>query len=426
MEASPLRRPSIEALPPALRAGAEAVARALGAGGFEAWIVGGAVRDLALGREPQDVDMASDARPEEVEALFERSLAVGKAFGTVIVIVGGVEVQVTTFRAEGTYSDGRRPDSVSYGSSVEVDARRRDFTCNAMYLDPLDDRFRDPERGLEDLRRGLLRCVGEPSRRFEEDGLRMVRLGRFCARLGLDPDPDAVSAASRSLDALRGVSGERLQAELKGLLTAPEPARGLRVLEAAGVLGRLLVGLDGPGERVEAVGRLAGPPAFASALAVLLDDGPLVLESLRPSRRLRRTILAIWSVGERLERLLAEGGAGRGERLELMADEAFGAGLEVLGARRPELGDGLAALAAERAALAPEELDPLPWIGSAELASAGLAPGPSWGALLGEALRRQRDGQWSDRDQALAWLRARVAEGGQDGGKTPRKPHESG
>ncbi|MDP6410136.1 MAG: CCA tRNA nucleotidyltransferase [Planctomycetota bacterium] len=422
----PLRRPSASDLPPDLLSAATRVARTLVEAGFQAWIVGGAVRDLALGREPVDVDMASDALPDEVEALFERSLAVGKAFGTVVVMMGGVQVQVTTFRAEQGYSDGRRPDGVSYGSSVEVDARRRDFTCNAMYLDPLDDRFRDPEQGLADLERGRLRCVGDAELRFGEDGLRMVRLGRFCARLGLDPDPDALAAASRCLDVLRAVSGERLRAELEGLLTAEDPARGLRVLEAAGVLAHLFAGLDGISERVAAMERLPAPPAFASALAVLLFEETAQLEGLRPSRALCRSVLAIWRSCGRLEALLSGAVAGRSARLALMADEAWPGAVETLAARRPQLAEALARLTAERDSLAPEQLRPVPWIGSDDLSACGLEPGPRWGSLLAEAFELQLDGAWRDREQGLEWLRTTLSEEGQEGGKAPRKPHERG
>ena len=426
MEVRSQRRPSVEELPAGLRSVATFVAQRLVDAGFQAWIVGGAVRDLALGREPQDIDMASDALPDQVEALFERSLAVGKAFGTMIVIVDGAQVQVTTFRAEEGYSDARRPDTVTYGSSVEVDARRRDFTCNAMYLDPLDDRFRDPEQGLADLERNVLRCVGDARRRFSEDGLRMVRLGRFCARLGLDADPAAVEAASGCLDVLRGVSGERLRAELEGLLTAEQPARGLRVLEAAGVLQCLLRGLVGLDARAAAVDRLEPPRTFARALAVLLFSDARLLEDLRPSRGLRREVEGIWRLGARLEGLLAGTDQGRGARLEAMGDEAWEGARVTLAARRPELATGLAELEGERRALSPEELRPEPWIDSADLTALGLAPGPRWGELLGEALRRQLDGQWNDRAQALEWLREAAGGGAQDGGKAPRNPHESG
>ena len=163
-------RPALERLPVELAGAARACAETLTAAGQRAWIVGGAVRDLALGRTPKDVDLATAAVPEELERLFPRSHAVGRAFGTVVVhTVGEIDVEITTFRREADYADGRRPNTVSFGTSLEEDAQRRDFTCNALYLCALDGEFRDPTGGLDDLRAGVLRCVGDPARRFAED-----------------------------------------------------------------------------------------------------------------------------------------------------------------------------------------------------------------------------------------------------------------
>jgi tRNA nucleotidyltransferase/poly(A) polymerase len=135
----------------ALAEASREIAGVLGRAGKRGWIVGGAPRDLALGLSPADVDMASAATPAEVEALFSGTIPVGRAFGTVVVRAGSLDVQHTTFRADGAYGDGRRPDSVEFGASVEEDSSRRDFTCNALYLDPLNGEFADPQGGLADL-----------------------------------------------------------------------------------------------------------------------------------------------------------------------------------------------------------------------------------------------------------------------------------
>src|SRR5262249_31126723 len=148
------------------------------------------------------------------ERLFATTHAVGRAFGTVVVRSGELDLQVTTFRSETGYDDARRPSEVRFGTSLEEDAARRDFTCNALYLDPLTDELRDPTGGLADLAAGRLRCVGEPAARFAEDGLRLLRLARFAAQLGLTVEVGTAAGAAASLEALRGVSPERELNEL--------------------------------------------------------------------------------------------------------------------------------------------------------------------------------------------------------------------
>src|SRR5437867_2007197 len=191
-----MRRPTMEHLPLELARAARTVAGVLGTAGHRTWLVGGAVRDLALGIEPKDADLASAARPEEIEALFPSTHAVGRAFGTVVVRCGTADLQVTTFRAEAGYDDARRPSHVRFGTTLVEDAARRDFTCNALYLDPLNDEFIDPTGGLADLAARRLRCVGDPVQRFAEDGLRLLRLARLAAEHGLAID-QATHAGAR-------------------------------------------------------------------------------------------------------------------------------------------------------------------------------------------------------------------------------------
>src|SRR5688572_25680129 len=177
-----MRPPSMAHMPPELAQAARWIAAELGGRGRRAWLVGGAVRDLALEREPKDADLASAALPEEIERLFPRTHAVGRAFGTVVVSCGTLDLQVTTFRAESCYDDARRPSAVRFSSRLEEDAARRDFTANALYLDPLSDELVDPTGGLADLQSGRLRCVCAPSERFADDGLRMLRPTRLEAQ----------------------------------------------------------------------------------------------------------------------------------------------------------------------------------------------------------------------------------------------------
>ena len=206
----------------------------LEAAGWEAWCVGGGVRDLLLGREPGDWDVTTSARPEAVMALFgPAALPTGLKHGTVT-IGGGRGVEVTTFRRDGDYLDNRHPDHVEFTSSLEEDLSRRDFTVNAMAID-LRGQLRDPFRGRSDLAAGVLRAVGEPEARFREDALRIMRGLRFAAKLGFAVEPETAAAMDRCRHLLENIAPERLHVEMTGLLCGPWAAETLlaypRVLE---------------------------------------------------------------------------------------------------------------------------------------------------------------------------------------------------
>ena len=193
--------------------------RTLESAGHQAWCVGGCVRDLRLGRTPVDWDVTTSALPEETMALFgERAVPTGLKHGTVTVRTEDQPVEVTTFRKDGAYRDHRRPETVTFTDSLEEDLRRRDFTVNAMALD-LRGTFRDPFGGLGDLERGILRCVGEPERRFHEDALRILRGLRFSACLGFVLEEKTASAIREKKELLRDIAPERVWAELSRLLT---------------------------------------------------------------------------------------------------------------------------------------------------------------------------------------------------------------
>lgn len=195
---------------------------ALDSAGHRAVLAGGCVRDNLLGRRPSDWDIASSASPEEVLALFPRCVPTGIKHGTVTVLSGGGSVEVTSFRAEGGYSDHRRPDSVSFGCPLEADLARRDLTVNAMAMDAAGE-ITDPFGGRDDLRRRLLRCVGEPERRFDEDALRMLRTVRFSAQLGFEIEPRTLEAIRALAHLASGLSAERVRDELLKTLRSPAP-----------------------------------------------------------------------------------------------------------------------------------------------------------------------------------------------------------
>jgi poly(A) polymerase len=228
----------------AQHAAAEIVAR-LRAAGHQAYFVGGCVRDLLLGREPEDFDVATSAPPDHVLAMFEKTFAVGAHFGVVLVCSqgpGGEEVvtEVATFRSDGAYTDGRRPDAVRFSTSPEEDVKRRDFTINGMMLDPANDTVLDMVGGMPDLNAGLIRAIGDPADRFAEDKLRMLRGVRFAARFAFDLEPATATAIQQSAPAVSQVSHERVRDELTRMLTEGRAKRAFELLDATGLLVQVL------------------------------------------------------------------------------------------------------------------------------------------------------------------------------------------
>lgn len=217
-----------------------AVCRVLHEAGKEAYVVGGCVRDVILGRAVSDWDVATSAFPDEVQRLFKKTIPTGIQHGTVTVLWKGEPIEVTTFRGEGAYSDARRPDYVTFGVSLEEDLSRRDFTVNAMAFDPVGERLADPFGGQADLAARRIRAVGDPAARFREDGLRVMRAVRFVATLGFALDPATEAAIPGALPALGRVSQERVRDELLKLLGAPKPSLALEVAERTGIIGVIL------------------------------------------------------------------------------------------------------------------------------------------------------------------------------------------
>jgi len=209
--------------------GAGNILRTLTGKGYEAWLVGGCVRDLLRGAQPHDWDICTSALPEETKGCFagRHVIETGAKHGTVTVIEDGEPYEITTYRTEGPYSDGRRPDHVRFVSSLEADLARRDLTMNAIAMD-LEGRLRDPFGGAEDIRAGVIRCVGEPDRRFQEDGLRVMRTLRFGAVFGYEIEESTTRAIHENRRILRRVAAERINAELCKLLVGVKAGDILR------------------------------------------------------------------------------------------------------------------------------------------------------------------------------------------------------
>jgi poly(A) polymerase len=230
------------------RAFADQICNTLRSKGFQAFLVGGCVRDILLGREPADYDVTTDALPSQVEEIFPGSLTVGAKFGVVIVPeeapassdAGRLQVEVATFRSDVGYSDGRHPDRVDYTKSPQDDVKRRDFTINALLLDPETNEILDFVGGREDLEAGIIRAIGDPATRFGEDKLRMVRAVRFAARFGYAIEPATLKAIQKLAPEIDQISMERLRDELTKILTEGAARRGFELLDQTGLLIYLL------------------------------------------------------------------------------------------------------------------------------------------------------------------------------------------
>jgi len=224
---------------------AKQICATLRAKGYQAYLVGGCVRDILLGREPADYDVATDATPDAVQQIFPRSLAVGAQFGVIIVLDDSTpenpaQVEVATFRSDIGYTDGRHPDRVAYTKSPEEDVRRRDFTINGLLLDPETDQVLDFVGGRQDIQAGVIRAIGDPAKRFSEDKLRMLRAVRFSARFNYVIERNSVKSIAALSTLIAQVSAERLRDELTKILTEGAARRGFELLASTGLLIELL------------------------------------------------------------------------------------------------------------------------------------------------------------------------------------------
>ena len=245
-----LQKPDKKLLPPAVL---ELIAH-LQAAGHQACLAGGCVRDMLMGKKPQDWDIASSASPEQVENLFEHTYAVGRAFGVVVVLMGAEAYEIASFRGDGAYLDGRHPEEVYFGSMSE-DVKRRDFTVNALLYDPLSEQLHDLVGGLKDLQNRLLRAVGQANQRFQEDRLRILRALRFAANLEFDIEADTWQALCAARDGIGLISQERIAGELEKMLCGAHSQTAFRLLESSGLLELIL-------PELAALRHIEQPPEF--------------------------------------------------------------------------------------------------------------------------------------------------------------------
>jgi len=432
----------------ALRSAAVGIVRRLRQEGFEAVFAGGCVRDRLLGFEPSDYDIATSARPEQVEALFERTIPVGKQFGIVIVVVDGLNFEVATFRQDGPYIDGRRPASIRF-SDARTDALRRDFTINAMFEDPLSGDVIDYVGGQADLASGIVRAVGDPVARFGEDRLRMIRAIRFATRFGFSIESRTLAAVRAEPERLAIVSAERIGEEVVRILTDGSAKAGFELLDETGLLGVILPEIpamkgceQSPDYHPEGdvfvhtmlcLSHLPRGCTETLALGVLLHDvAKPVTAEVRDGRhtfyghlergaemaaeicaRLRRSR----AVTERVQFLVAQHlrhcsapdmrpatlkrflrQDGIDELLELTRIDGLSSNGDL--AYYEFFRNALAEMGAE-------QTRPPPLIDGNDLIELGMEPGPLFGLILHAVEDQQLDGTLTSRDEALEFVKAR-------------------
>lgn len=410
--------------PARAREAATGIVRTLRGAGHVAYFAGGCVRDELLGLAPTDYDIATDATPDRLKGLFPRTDEVGASFGVVLVKVGGVTVEVATFRSDGPYSDRRRPDVIHF-STPEADAARRDFTINALFLDPLSPpeagdvsvrgRVIDFVGGRADIQRRLLRAVGDPDTRLAEDHLRALRAVRFAARLGLSIDPGTAAAIRAHAAELKGVSRERIGEEVKRMLVHPSRGAAVGLMRGLALESPVLNEADRPGV-LRVLEGLEGKAEYPVALAAwALDRGQGVgaagvwRGSLCLSNEDRSAMGAVLEGVELIERRWGElGMAGR----KRGASRAwFGEALRLVGVRNPVLA---AEVGAEVERLSRTGLAPEPLVTGEDLIAMGMAPGPVFKRVLDGVYDAQLEGRVGDKAGAMR-LAAEI--GGAGGGE---------
>jgi len=431
---------------PEPRAAAVEVCRTLHAAGHRALFAGGCVRDELLGKRPKDYDVATSAHPDEVEALFDRVVTVGKAFGVQVVHRDNVAIEVATFRWDGPYIDGRRPVQVEFRDEQQ-DALRRDFTVNALFYDPVDDRVIDYVGGRDDLAHRVVRAVGDPHERFAEDHLRLLRCVRIAAQLDFAIDTQTFDAVKAHAHRIVKTSPERVRDELLRILTQNHAHRAFMLMDETGLLPHVLPeiaamkGVEQPPDyhpegdvfvhTMKALELLENPTPTL-AMGLLLHDvgkpqtqtfedrirfsnhervGANIAEAV--CRRLRmsneQTERIVWLVGQHM-RIAAAPDMRESKRKRLVRADGFPELLELFRvdclASHARL-DTYQWLRDYAAHLKPEDAKPQPLITGDDLKVMGYQPGPQFGEILSEIEDLQLEGELTTREQAEAYVRAK-------------------
>ena len=426
---------------------AEAIVLRLTEAGHQAVYAGGCVRDALLGRPFPDVDIATSATPDQVQAIFPKaSDPQGKAFGVIRLRQGDQIFEIATFRVDGPYLDGRRPSSVTF-TTAEEDAKRRDFTVNGMFFHPLQNQVLDFVRGRHDLDAKVIRAIGDPAARFQEDRLRLFRAIRFAVQLGFAIEPGTWEALVRLAPESKNLAPERVRDELVKIFTSPDPARGLDLLHDSGLVAIWLPELlemrgcaQSPEHHPEGdvwvhtrllLTHLKHPSPVLALSALLHDVGKPRTSRTEPSGRIR--FFGHEGVGARMAEEILRRLRFSNEQIEavvacianhmafkdapqmrvstlkrLLARPTFSEELELhrvdCTASHGEL-DIHRFLLAKQTEFSKEEIKPKPWVTGHDLETLGMSPGPSMGKLLHQLMDEQLEGKFLDREAALARAR---------------------
>lgn len=369
--------------------------------GHLAYLAGGCVRDALLGVTAHDLDIATDATPEQIESYFDKVVSVGKSFGVMRVLVDGQDIEVATFRTDGQYKDGRRPDAIHF-SSPEKDAQRRDFTVNALFYDLKSQHILDFVGGIPDLQNRILKTVGQAERRFAEDHLRLLRGARFVGQLGFKLDPETFAAIKKESKLIRSVSGERVRDEMGKLLRSTEVNDGLEVMWQSGLMAELFPAQKKsvfPGGRTQELWQ---------NLALLFrdlgkEDLLRNMMFLRLSVKEQKNIEEFWKVWQAPTTFLDKR---KGERLQLFQHEGVRWALRMI-----VLDQAPFAVKAQTAIdeAYQQGVLPEPLLKGNDLK--GKLSGPDMGKCLSEAYIQQLEKSWTSHAEALLWLQEYLQKG---------------
>ncbi|KHD87904.1 MAG: poly A polymerase [Bdellovibrio sp. ArHS] len=373
-----------------------AIYHKLQSAGYKAFLAGGCVRDALLGVPANDLDVATNATPDQIEVLFDKTVNVGKAFGVMRVLVAGADIEVATFRTDGDYGDGRRPDYVQF-SSPQEDAQRRDFTVNALFYDLVAQKVLDFVEGEKDLRLRVIRTVGDAEKRFQEDHLRLLRAARFVAQLDFSLDSKTSAAIEKMAPLVKTVSGERLRDEMGKLLKSPAASKGLQIMQTTGLLQELFPFRLRDNSWVH---NYEAKDAW-QLLALFLRKAPRedlgrAIQLLRLSVKEQRAIQKAWELWQSPELFFKRR---RGEQLQSLVEPGNLFALKVL-LTEQKLAEEIQSLLNDWGAW--NFTLPKPFLNGEDLL--GKLSGKHIGLCLAEAFNEQLERQLESRDKALLWL----------------------
>jgi len=385
---------------------AVSIVKRLQESGHQALLAGGCVRDHLLGFKPTDYDIATSATPDQIEKIFSKTIPVGRQFGVMLVILNSIQFEVATFRTEGGYQDGRRPGFVNF-SNAEEDASRRDFTVNGLFYDPIQHRVLDYVGGVKDLSDELIRCIGDPAKRFEEDKLRLMRAIRFSARLGFAIEVktwDEIKLRAAQIDL---VSKERIRDEIDKILTSPQPERGLSLLVESGLWKYLWPSISSHSAIIQRFSsqHLQGQLNIALAASLFFyglaqNDILILMKDLRHSNEAIQKTLHILTLEEQIEKFNEL----RIGSMKLLVNDPF-------------LGQALTLYQSHPYEMAPLQLVkekveewghqklPKPYMNGDDLKGLGLKPGPKMKEILNEAHLLQLELVLRSKQEALHWAK---------------------